>query len=59
MAKQLKIKLVRSMIGRPKDHRKTLVALGFRRMNQVVTQPDNPQTRGMVDKVAHLVQVIE
>ncbi len=59
MAKQLKIKLVRSLIGRPKDQRQTLTALGFRKMNQVVTKPDTLQTRGMIDKVAHLVQVTE
>lgn len=58
-AKELKIKLVRSFIGRPKDQRLTLQALGFRKVNQVVTQPDNPQTRGMIEKVAHLVQVTE
>jgi large subunit ribosomal protein L30 len=37
----------------------TLKALGFRKLNQVVSKPDNPQVRGMIAKVAHLVQVIE
>lgn len=57
--KQLQIKLVRSFIGRPKDQRLTLKALGFSKLNQVVTKPDNPQVRGMIAKVAHLVQVIQ
>lgn len=59
MEKQIQIKLVRSSIGRPKDQRLTLKALGFRKLNQVVSKPDNPQVRGMIAKVAHLVQVIE
>ncbi|MTI94214.1 MAG: 50S ribosomal protein L30 [Firmicutes bacterium] len=59
MEKQIRIKLVKSFIGRPKDQRLTLRALGFVRVNQVVTKPDNKQIRGMIDKVSHLVQVIE
>jgi large subunit ribosomal protein L30 len=59
MEKQIQIKLVRSSIGRPKDQRLTLKALGFSKLNQVVSKPDNPQVRGMIAKVAHLVQVIE
>jgi len=59
MEKQIQIKLVRSFIGRPKAHRLTLKALGLNKINQVVSKPDNPQTRGMIAKVAHLVQVIE
>jgi large subunit ribosomal protein L30 len=59
MEKNLQVKLVRSFIGRPKDQRLTLQALGFTKVNQVVTKPDNAQTRGMIAKVAHLVQVIE
>ncbi|HPZ22263.1 MAG TPA: 50S ribosomal protein L30 [Bacillota bacterium] len=59
MEKEIQIKLVRSAIGRPKDQRLTLKALGFSKLNQVVSKPDNPQVRGMIAKVAHLVQVIE
>ncbi|MDD4657472.1 MAG: 50S ribosomal protein L30 [Eubacteriales bacterium] len=59
MEKQLQIKLVHSAIGRPKDQRLTLKALGFSKLNQIVSKPDNPQVRGMIAKVAHLVQVIE
>ncbi|MDD2281909.1 MAG: 50S ribosomal protein L30 [Eubacteriales bacterium] len=59
MEKQIQIKLVRSSIGRPKDQRLTLKALGFSKLNQIVSKPDNTQVRGMIAKVAHLVQVIE
>lgn len=58
-AKEIKIQLRRSFIGQPMDQRLTLQALGFRKVNQIVSQPDNPQIRGMIEKVAHLVQVIE
>ncbi|HCX78908.1 MAG TPA: 50S ribosomal protein L30 [Firmicutes bacterium] len=57
--KQIQVKLVRSSIARPKDQRLTLKALGLSKLNQVVVKPDNPQVRGMIAKVAHLVQVIE
>lgn len=59
MERQLQIKLVRSAIGRPWTQRRTLRALGFSKLNQVVNRPDNPQIRGMIAKVAHLVQVTE
>lgn len=59
MEKQIQVRLVRSFIGRPKDQRLTLKALGFSKLNQVVSKPDNPQVRGMIAKVSHLVQVIE
>lgn len=59
MEKQIQIKLVRSPIGRPRIQRLTLKALGFTKCNQVVSKPDNPQIRGMVAKVAHLVEVGE
>lgn len=59
MEKQIQIKLVRSPIGRPRGQRLTLKALGFTKRNQVVSKPDNPQIRGMIAKVAHLVEVGE
>jgi large subunit ribosomal protein L30 len=55
----LKIKLVRSVIGNPQRQKETVRSLGLRRLNQVVQQPDNPQIRGMVFAVKHLVQVVE
>jgi large subunit ribosomal protein L30 len=55
MAKQLEITYTHSAIGRPGRQRRTLEALGLRRLHQTVRQPDNPTTRGMVDAVSHLV----
>jgi large subunit ribosomal protein L30 len=55
----LKIKLVRSPIGNKQRQKDTVRSLGLRRMNQVVEQPDNPQIRGMIFAVKHLVRVVE
>ena len=58
-AKTLRIKLVRSTIGGTERQRATVIALGLRKMHQVVEQKDSPVTRGMINKVAHLVRVLE
>lgn len=58
MAK-LQITLVRSLIGRPETHRKTVNTLGLRKMNQTVVHNDNPAIRGMINQVTHLVKVEE
>jgi large subunit ribosomal protein L30 len=55
----LKITQVRSGIGRPEKHRKTLRALGLRRHQQSVVQKDSPAIRGMIFQVQHLVEVQE
>lgn len=54
----IKIKQVRSRIRCPKDQKRTLDALGLRKMNQVVEHNDTPQIRGMIRAVHHLVEVI-
>lgn len=59
MANKLKITLVKSTIGAKPQHRKTVKALGLRKIRQTVEQPDNPQIRGMIAKVMHLVEVQE
>ncbi|MCB9174768.1 MAG: 50S ribosomal protein L30 [Flavobacteriales bacterium] len=56
MAK-IKIKQVKSQIKRPANQKKTLVALGLRKMNQTVEHEATPQILGMVRTVQHLVQV--
>lgn len=56
MAK-IRIKQVRSVIGRPEKQKRTIKALGLRKMNQVVEVEATPQIEGMVAKVAHLVSV--
>lgn len=59
MAKKLKITQVRSAIGRKEDQKRTVRALGIRRMQQTVLHNDTPQIRGMVTKVIHLLEVEE
>ncbi|MBP8598433.1 MAG: 50S ribosomal protein L30 [Selenomonas sp.] len=58
MAK-VKVTLKRSLIGRPETQRKTVRALGLRKINSVVELPDNPAIRGQLHKVEHLVVVEE
>ena len=58
MAK-IKIKKVRSEIKRPADQKKTLLALGLKKIGQVVEHEDTPNIIGMVNKVKHLVTVIK
>lgn len=58
MAK-LKLTLVRSTIGKSKDQKATVEALGLRRLNQTVEKDASPQVRGMVRKVQHLLSVEE
>jgi large subunit ribosomal protein L30 len=55
----LKLTLVRSVIGSTKRQRQTVRGLGLRRIRDTVELQDTPEIRGMVTKVAHLVQVIE
>jgi large subunit ribosomal protein L30 len=55
----LKITLVKSTIGSIPKHKKTVEALGLRKLNKTVVLPDNPATRGMVFQVKHLVKVEE
>ena len=56
---KLQIKLVRSTIGTTPKQNKNVEALGLRRREQVVVKEDNAQMRGMIAKVAHLVEVTE
>lgn len=59
MADKLKITLVRSTIGSIPKHKKTVEALGLRKLNKTVEMPDNAAIRGMVQQVRHLVKVEE
>lgn len=54
---ELRVKQVRSGIGRIPKHRATLRALGLRRIGQVVVKRDTPQIRGMIKAVDYLVEV--
>ena len=59
MPKEIRIKLVRSGIGRPKKHRLVLKGLGLTKLNRVKTRQDTREIRGMIEKVRHLGEVIE
>jgi large subunit ribosomal protein L30 len=58
MAK-IKVKQVKSRIKCPKDQKLTLDALGLRKLNRVVEFEDTPAIRGMINKVKHLIAVVE
>ncbi|MFX0561405.1 50S ribosomal protein L30 [Tepidibacillus infernus] len=59
MQKKLQITLKRSVIGRPESQRVVVRTLGLRKVNQTVIHNDNPAIRGMVNKVKHLLDVVE
>ena len=56
--KQIKIKLVRSLIGCSDAQRKVARALGFTKKDQVVEHYDSAVIMGMVNKISHLVEII-
>ena len=58
-AKKLKITLLRSPIGFNKTQGITVQGMGLRRIRHTVELPDTPETRGMIHKVRHLVEVAE
>jgi large subunit ribosomal protein L30 len=53
----LRITLVRSVIGRPRKQREVVKGLGLRRIDSEVIRKDSPETRGMINKISHLVRV--
>lgn len=57
MARTLRIRLVRSLIGLSPKQEATVRALGLRRINQQVTREDSPTVRGMVARVPHVLEV--
>ena len=59
MAKNLNIKLVKSLNGRLQKHIATANSLGLRKIGDVTVQPDNDQTRGKIAKIGYLLQVTE
>ncbi len=54
---QLKITLVKSLIGSKKDQIATAQSLGLTKIGDSSVQPDNPQTKGKVQKIIHLIEV--
>lgn len=59
MSKTICVQQVRSPIRCSKDQRETLIGLGLNKMNRKSVLQDRPETRGMINKVSHLVKVIE
>ncbi len=59
MADKLRVTLVKSPIGAVPKHKKTVEALGLRKVNKTVELPDNDAVRGMIWHVRHLVKVEE
>lgn len=57
--KTFTVEQTRSPIGRPRDQRATLIGLGLNKCGRRRTLEDTPATRGMVEKVAHLVRIVE
>jgi large subunit ribosomal protein L30 len=55
MDNKIKVTLIRSTVRRPKVQRLTVKALGFHRLHETRTIPDNPAVRGMINRVSHLV----
>ncbi|GKS14451.1 MULTISPECIES: 50S ribosomal protein L30 [Paenibacillus] len=56
---KLQITLKRSLIGRPETQKKTVQALGLKKLNHSVVQSDNEAIRGMINQVSHLIEVKE
>ena len=59
MNRKIKITQVRSTVGRLVNQKKTIKALGFKKLNKSVIHDDTPVIRGMIDKVKHLVKIEE
>jgi len=59
VVKQLKIELVRSLIGRPRKQREIVKGLGLRKINSEVVRKQCPEIMGMIKKIPHLLKVEE
>ena len=59
MAKTIIVKQIGSPIRRPAKQRQTLVGLGLNKMNKTRELEDTPSVRGMVNKIPHLVEIVE
>ena len=57
--KTIKVKQVASPIGRPAKQKAVLIGLGLNKMNKVVELEDTPSMRGMINKIPHLVKIVD
>ena len=53
------IKLVKSGIGRMKNHKLFIKGLGFKKLNQILTIKDTPSNRGMINKISDMIEILE
>ena len=58
-AETITIKLVKSGIGRMKNHKLCIKGLGIKKLNQTVTVRDTPSNRGMINKISDMLEIIE
>jgi large subunit ribosomal protein L30 len=58
-AGKIRVKMIGSVIGCPERQRATVRGLGLRKLHQVVERLDTPEIRGMINKIPHLVAVVE
>lgn len=56
---EIKIQYYRSMIGYAQNQKNIIKSLGITKLNQVISRPDSPATRGVVAKVPHLLRIVE
>ena len=59
MKKTISVKQIGSPIRRPRDQKATLIGLGLNKMNKTRELVDTPEVRGMVNKIKHLVEIVE
>ena len=59
MAKTIVVKQIGSPISRPAKQRQTLIGLGLNKMHKTRELEDTPSVRGMVNKISHMVEIIE
>lgn len=55
--KKIKITLIKSLAGKKERHRRTIKALGLKKVNSSVIKEDNPQIRGMINRISYMVKV--
>tara|TARA_B100000965_G_scaffold83962_1_gene67594 strand:- start:560 stop:748 length:189 start_codon:yes stop_codon:yes gene_type:complete len=55
----IKIKLVKSGIGRIKNHKLCIKGLGFKKLNQTLSVTDTPSNRGMINKISDMLEILE
>ena len=58
-AKKITIKLIKSGIGRMKNHKLCIKGLGFKKLNQTISVEDTPSNRGMINKISDMLEIVD